>query len=282
MQKNVEKQIEKIYQQVWKKVFTKQRLAEIVKNSSKGKHDIQVVVENLTKSKDYEKFCKRFAKQLAQKGLSKQKGLWKKYYEAAKKNKLGILTTSYSDYEKAQFAAAVKRNFKMIKSIPQDVLETFKEKGVETVIQQTVDGSVGRKTFEKFLSDKGAKHAKLIARTETAKLQTAIIEKRATDLGSICYRWSSTKDKRTRQSHKDMNNVIVLWRNNLEERPYLDGMYGNAGEFPNCRCRTEPIFDDRDLTQSTYNIYDYRTKVVRKISKQELVKIIKEGDFIKK
>lgn len=282
MQKNVEKQIEKIYKQVWKKVFTKSRIKNLVKYKSEQTEKLRVDINYLTNSKMYTEFCKKFAKQLAIKSLNKQKGLWKKYYEAAKKNKLGVLQSSYSEYEKEQFKAAIERNFIMIKSIPQDVFETFKQKGVEVMISQTVSGSVGRKTFESFLSKKGAKHAKLIARTETAKLQTAIMEKRATDLGSVCYEWSSTKDKRTRQSHKDMNGVIVLWRQNLEERPYLDKMFGNAGEFPNCRCSPEPLFDERDLTDSTYKIYDYRTKTIKRISKTELIKIMKAGDFIDK
>lgn len=272
----VERQINKIYQEVWKKIFTKKRLAGIM--SGKTKH-IQIAAHNLENAKAYKAFCEEFAKKLAQKGLAQQKGVWRKYYNAAKKLKHGVLEATWSEFEKKQFEKAVNANFNMIKSIPQKVLATFKEKSVKVLITQVAEGSLGRGTFEKLLRNKGATNARVIARTETAKLQTTIIQNRATDLGSVCYQWSSTRDKRTRQSHKDMNNVIVFWRQKLEERPLLDKMYGNAGEFPNCRCTPEPIFDESDLKSLTYKVYDYRKHKIVSMTKKNLLLAIQSGQL---
>ena len=46
-----------------------------------------------------------------------------------------------------------------------------------------------------------------------------------------------------------MNGVIVFWRPD-NQKPLLDKMRGNAGEFPNCRCTPLPILDENDITES--------------------------------
>lgn len=88
--------------------------------------------------------------------------------------------------------------------------------------------------------------ALLIARTETARANAAINQSRATALGSRQYRWHNSGDGAVRESHriykgKKMRGQIF----DFDHPPTLsDGMTGNPGEFPNCRCFAEPIFDD--------------------------------------
>ena len=273
MNKRTERLINRIYQEVFKKIFTKKRLAQASKGQSQA---IVSTVFQLQNSSKYDEFCKKFAKKLASAGLSQQKGVWRKYYEAAKAKHLGILPETYSRYQQLMLQEAVKHNFKMIKSIPEHVLSVYQQEAVEAVIDQIAKGKTGRKSFETVLKQHGAKNAKLIARTESAKLQTAIDETRATSLGSVCYEWLSTKDRRTRQSHKDMNGVIVFWREQ-NQKPLLDNMRGNAGEFPNCRCSPLPILDENDLTKSSYKVYDYRNDKIISLSKKKLIESIKKG-----
>ena len=52
----------------------------------------------------------------------------------------------------------------------------------------------------------------------------------------------------------------------------LDNMRGNAGEFPNCRCDPQAIFDEDDLDKNQYKVYDYKTDKVITMSKNELIK----------
>lgn len=273
--KKIEKEIQKIYEEVYKKVFTEKRLKKILKNNDSN--DIKIAIKNIEGSRAYKKFAKEFAKRLARAGINQQKGLWRKYYEAAKKNKVGILPPTYSKFEIQQMNKAINHNFKMIKSIPQEVFKMFKEKSVKVLLRQTALGTTGRGTFKAFLEEKGVKNAKLIARTETAKLQSKIVENESTDLGSIVYIWKSTHDKRTRSSHKAMNGVVVFWRRSDNEKPLLDNMNGNAGEFPNCRCRPEPVFDERDLKQGKFKVYNYRTHKIINMSKGALIEAMKQG-----
>jgi SPP1 gp7 family putative phage head morphogenesis protein len=86
----------------------------------------------------------------------------------------------------------------------------------------------------------------LIARTETAKANATFNQARAMVAGSNQYRWHNSGDGAVRESHKvykgkPMQGQIFSWDN----PPTLsDGMTGHPGEFPNCRCFAEPVFDN--------------------------------------
>lgn len=272
MNKRIENEIRKIYLSVFNKVYKNVKKEKILYSKNK-QEKIDDIILRLENSKKYKEFAEKFAKELSKRGLSQQRGIWRKFYAAAKQKKHIVLPSTYKEFELLQFKKAVLHNLKMIKSIPDEVKEVYKYKYTKTLINSVVLGKVGRKTFEKELLESGAKRAKLIARTETAKLQTAILENRSSDLGSIAYIWKSSNDRRTRQSHKEMNNVVVFWRKNLE-KPLLDGMYGNAGEFPNCRCTPLPIFDESDLSKNVYKLYDYRNHTIVSVTKFELLQFM--------
>lgn len=273
MNKRTETMINKIYHEVFKKIFNKKRIIQASKGMSQN---IIFSILQLQNSKDYDKFARKFAKKLASAGLSNQRGIWKKYYNAAKAKHYIALPNTYTKYEYQIMEEAVRHNFKMIKSIPQSIMKVYEQKDVETVISQVMKGETGRKTFENQLKNHGVKNAKLIARTESAKLQTAIDEYRSTSLGSVCYIWRSSKDKRTRKSHREMNDVIVFWRPD-NEKPLLDNMRGNAGEFPNCRCTPLPILDEDDITENKYKVYNYHDDSIVSLSKKKLIEAIKKG-----
>lgn len=273
MNKRTERMINKIYNEVFKKVFSRKQITQAAKGQSQN---VMSSLLQLQSSQQYNKFAQKFAKRLAAAGLSNQKRIWKKYYNAAKARHYVAIPDTYSQYELQLFEEAVRHNFKMIKSIPQHIMSVYEQKDVQTVIAAIAQGKVGRKTFEATLKQHGAKNARLIARTESAKLQTTIDEHRATSLGSVCYEWLSSKDKRTRASHRTMNNVIVFWRPD-NQKPLLDKMRGNAGEFPNCRCTPIPILDENDINESSYKVYDYRIDKIITLSKQKLIESIKNG-----
>ena len=84
-----------------------------------------------------------------------------------------------------------------------------------------------------------------IARTETAKAHTAIIETRAQSLGLGWYQWETSGDSRVRLSHKFMDKVLIRW----DDPPSPELLVGEnstlghyqAGDCPNCRCTPLPI-----------------------------------------
>lgn len=80
--------------------------------------------------------------------------------------------------------------------------------------------------------------AMLIARTEIAKANAAITQARAEYVGATHYIWRTAEDGDVRESHAKMEGSV----HRFDQPPTLeDGMSGNPGEFPNCRCYAEPI-----------------------------------------
>ena len=270
----LEKEIDKIYWSVFNKVFKTYKLSLY-----RGRLDfLKDGLLRLQNSKEYKEFSEKFAKELSKIGINYQKGLWRKYFKAAKEKRVVGLPSTYNEFQLEMMKKAVIHNFKMIQSIPSKVLEVYQYKYATTLLQQVAEGSIGRGSFEKQLKEHGHKHSRIIARTETAKLQTSILENRSRDIGSIAYIWLSSRDSRTRPSHKMMNGVLVFWRQE-NEKPHLDNMIGNAGEFPNCRCSPQPIFDESDIKESFVKVYDYRTHEIITMRKQEVIKALEKGSL---
>lgn len=83
--------------------------------------------------------------------------------------------------------------------------------------------------------------AKLIARTETARANSAFVQSRAVSVGSVGYIWRTTMDGAERHSHAQMNGKYIEYA----KPPRLsDGTTGHAGTFPNCRCWQDPVLPD--------------------------------------
>lgn len=129
-----------------------------------------------------------------------------------------------------------KENVLLIKDLPKDVAKKLEE-GYKLGV------SFRGSTIERFIKERMGNRAKLIIRTESAKLNAALTEIRAKDLSIICYIWSTSEDIRVRASHKAMDNVLVFW----SDPPTLDGIKGNCGESYNCRCTALPVFNLNDI-----------------------------------
>ncbi len=82
--------------------------------------------------------------------------------------------------------------------------------------------------------------ARLIARTETSRASSNLMQARAQHAGSDGYVWRTSMDFDVRPSHAEMEGRYVRW----SQPPTLDNLKGHAGCLPNCRCYSEPIFPD--------------------------------------
>lgn len=162
---------------------------------------------------------------------------WKRTIRAT----IGIdITEDYylGDFYAEGLEAWVSSNVDLIKTIPQDTLAKMKElvyagyaKGLNTKdmvaqIQRAYDIS--------------NRHAKLIARDQTAKLNGQIQQAQQTDAGVSRYRWSTSGDTRVRDSHKELEGQIFNWDTPPENS---DGRACHPGEDYQCRCVAVPIFD---------------------------------------
>lgn len=86
-----------------------------------------------------------------------------------------------------------------------------------------------------------ANRATLIARTEIAKANAAITQARSEYVGATHYIWRTAGDGDVRESHREVDGKIFAF---MAPPTLSDGMTGNPGEFPNCRCFAEPIIPE--------------------------------------
>jgi SPP1 gp7 family putative phage head morphogenesis protein len=87
------------------------------------------------------------------------------------------------------------------------------------------------------------RHAEVIARDQTNKLNGKITESAQTAAGVGLYVWRATSDDRTRESHRAVADRVWSWGS----APPGTGPYGEAahpGQAIQCRCGAEPVIPD--------------------------------------
>ena len=136
-------------------------------------------------------------------------------------------------------------NVSLIKDLPKAVYRELREGYLE--------GKSFRGTeLEQKLYERLGSRARLIVRTESAKVNTALTEVRARSIGVQAYMWSTSDDQRVRDSHKLINNVMFFWNDPprflyTAKTGKISEMSGGCGETPNCRCVALPVFELEDI-----------------------------------
>lgn len=82
----------------------------------------------------------------------------------------------------------------------------------------------------------GKNRARLIARDQTNKFNGQLSELRQTELGIGSYIWTTARDERVRQTHREHEGKIFSWKN----PPYT----GHPGSEIQCRCIPQPVITD--------------------------------------
>ena len=111
--------------------------------------------------------------------------------------------------------------------------------------------------------------AKLIARTEVSRMTTGLTMARAKSVGSNWYIWRTAGDAIVRDSHKNLEGVLVNW----DEPPSPEKLigqkvYGNyhAACTFNCRCHPEPVVDWKEMR---FPVKVYSHGMIRRMSREE-------------
>lgn len=126
----------------------------------------------------------------------------------------------------------------LIKSLPLEAAKRVHELAVNAI-----PTSKRASSFEADILATGhvtEARARLIARTETTRATSNLMQARAQYAGSDGYIWRTSDDFDVRPSHAAMEGRYVRWGH----PPTLDNLTGHAGCLPNCRCFSEPIFPD--------------------------------------
>lgn len=137
----------------------------------------------------------------------------------------------------AEMAAAAKANADLITSIPAQYLDEVRDSVAKAFESGLRWESIAERIKE--IGDITDGRARLIARDQTSKLNSAFNRVRQTGLGITRYRWSGAMDQRERASHRALEGQVFAWAS----PPVVDGEASNPGEPINCRCVASPQFD---------------------------------------
>ena len=166
---------------------------------------------------------------------------WKKVIK--KTLGIDILDDYYSgDFYREMLEKWVSDNVDLISTVPSQSLDQMKQ----LVYRHYMDGSTTTDIVKEIQRQYGMtkSHARLIARDQTAKLNSAITKHQQQDAGVGKYKWSDSRDERVRKSHHRLNGHIFSWDN----PPETDrGRRCHPGEDYQCRCCAIPVFDIDDL-----------------------------------
>ena len=138
-----------------------------------------------------------------------------------------------------------ERNMLLIKDLPKSVYKILK-KGY-------MQGQGFRGTeFEKELYERLGSRAKLIVRTESSKVNTALTEVRSRSMGVKAYIWSTSGDARVRDTHAILDGVLIFWDKppkfiHIAKSGKRTEDIHHSGNIYNCRCVPLPVFELEDL-----------------------------------
>lgn len=130
----------------------------------------------------------------------------------------------------------IDEQVELIQSIPQDAAIRAQKLALEGV----VSGERADEIREMLLDTTNVtkSRAQTIARTETARANSAVTHARAYQTGVQEYKWVAVMDSRTRQSHEAMDGNTYRF----DTPPLVEGEgYHGPGQIYNCRCYADPI-----------------------------------------
>ena len=233
-------------------------------------------MNNFQNSYQYEKFITSAVKRMVTPLSSINEQTWRKAARKSTRSKFlyGLLIDDIKQNHEAMINDQIITNASLIRTLPNDVAE----KVVKNIAEEAIKGKRAR-SIEKIIRQDTDKHsrasARLIARTEVAKTQSAITKSRAQNLDMNWYVWRTALDgNRVRKSHRLMEGVIVNWNDPPSPEELAGeqsvGRY-HAGNIWNCRCYSEVLLDVDDV-KWPHEVY--RNGQITKMNKTEFMKIM--------
>lgn len=145
------------------------------------------------------------------------------------------------DFFSENLAKWTSDNVNLIVTLPGQSLDKMKDKILADFEAGKRSTDMAKDIQRIYSIDK--KHARFIARDQTAKLNGQITRAQQQDAGINKYIWRTSLDERVRESHAELEGQVCEWDDPPENS---DGRACNPGEDYNCRCIAEAVIDDLD------------------------------------
>jgi len=155
-------------------------------------------------------------------------------------SRLAAIDVAQSDHQRALLRQWSEENATYITRIPAEVADRVAHV-VATQVREGTSVQAISKMIQRSMKV-GESRARLIARTETARLNSMIHRQASEAAGAARYRWRTSEDQRVRPMHRALNNTEHSW----DDPPITnkEGQSNNPGEDYQCRCVAIPLFDD--------------------------------------
>ena len=181
-------------------------------------------------------------------------------YKNAKERKIELITPKLTDFRASEIAKNYTNNLDFwIKNWTPEQMSKMRE----TVGQMAIDGK-STKDIAEYLKNRwgvDARHAKFLARNETAIATSSYLAAKYQDESIEYFKWGTNIDGRERPLHKQLNGQIFRFDNPpiIDERT---GQRGLPGQTYNCRCVIIPVID-KDFLKRRRKLYKAHNSFVQ-------------------
>lgn len=234
-----------------------------IKNAIKGLKDPKEIIraiERYSESRDFLNLVQSIAQKMVTGSLVGEKKTWRAA-AAESTNSREIYQILKQETHSGPMEAAIdeilERNAQLIKSVPPFAARKLSRLAFEQTEKGLRPEDIAKMMLRQF-PELSASRAHLIARTESAKAASALMEARCEAYGVEWYIWRSCRDERVRgrkqnAGHWAMDGVLCRWSDppNPEALfPYRGGRAAgryHPGGIYNCRCIASPVINPKNL-----------------------------------
>jgi SPP1 gp7 family putative phage head morphogenesis protein len=161
---------------------------------------------------------------------------------------IDIMEDYYSgDYYKEMLSKWVSDNVDLISTIPNSSLGRMKELVYDNYIGGATTTDIISEIQREYSVSKS--HARLIARDQTAKLNSQITRAQQKEAGIDSYVWTTWHDERVRECHASFDGTTFKWDDppeiwySTKKGIVYTGRHCNPGEDYQCRCRAKAVIN---------------------------------------
>jgi SPP1 gp7 family putative phage head morphogenesis protein len=193
------------------------------------------------------------------------KDLQERVYKNAAEKKIELITPKLTDFRANEIAKNYTRNLDYwVKNWTEERIVKMRE----AVGAMAIEGK-STKTIAEYIQKEfgiSERHAKFLARNESAIATTSYLEAKYKEEGMTEFRWHTNIDGRERPLHKELHGQIFRFDN----PPIIDERTGEKGlpaQTYNCRCTFSPVIN-KEFWENRRKLYKAKNSLLNKLKEK--------------
>lgn len=229
-------------------------------------------LDKLSVSEEWENFADKTAKRIISIQSKDDAKTWMQAATRATKGRQIYQMLSSELKSESSFQPLVLRSAELIRTLPNNISRKVVKKVGILTLKGVGEKDIARE-IQKMFPNYTKASAMLIARTETARTQTAITTIRSNRLGLRWYIWRTVGGPLVRSSHRHMDGVLIPYGQDPEPEKLIgmksQGSYKPGGIY-NCRCYMEPVTNINDIAFPAKVFWNGR---IQRMTKKQFLEI---------